>query len=190
MNLGLFSPRYGPISGSALWANERPAAAPARPANLARAFPGRASPRSRRLSYVAAETPWGYDGRAPQLNAKHARPTSERRSRPLSSRRLRKKLHKRALAFEIVDLSWDTAWRQRLLGSAPWSKLPITAQSPDLPARARSALSRHRLRFTVQKVPSEDRRDLWLEPSFAIFRFEALEFPEVWIESGNNPDSP
>jgi hypothetical protein len=108
----------------------------------------------------------------------------------MASRRLRRKVHKRALALEIVDLSWHTYWRQLLFAAAPWSIVSITARSPELPAGARKALSKHRLHFTVQRVPSEARRDRWLDPSFVVFRFEAKEFPEVWIESGNNPDSP
>ena len=105
----------------------------------------------------------------------------------MASRRLRKKRHKHALGFDIVDLSWNPHWRRRLFDAEMWEELAIDAHAPQLPAHVRRALVRHRLRFVVQKVPAEERRELWLEPTFVIFRFRAREFPEVWLESANNP---
>lgn len=104
------------------------------------------------------------------------------------SHRLLKKIHKRWLESDIVDLSQDHHWRKRLFDSSPGQVFAISIDDTrGLRGDAVAAVCRYKLHFSLQKVESSE-ADGWLsEGGGIIFKFWASTYPSVHIYSGNNP---
>jgi len=104
------------------------------------------------------------------------------------TRRLLKKLHKRWLESDIVDLSQNSNWRKRLFDSTPGQIFAISVDDTQgLRRDAASAVRRYKLHFSAQKVASSE-GEAWLsEGGNVIFKFWATSYPRTHIYSGNNP---
>lgn len=104
------------------------------------------------------------------------------------SHRLLKKIHKRWLESDIVDLSQDQHWRKRLFDSPPGQVFAISIDDTlGLRGDAVAAVCRYKLRFSLQRVELSQ-ADAWLsEGGSVVFKFWASNYPSVRIYSGNNP---
>lgn len=106
----------------------------------------------------------------------------------MRKRRIDKKLHKFWLEYEVVDLSQNSYWREKLFNSETYQEFHINKSNmPNIPQELSIAINRYDLKFKVAKVPSSE-TDSWLsENESIIFRFWAEAYPSVKIYSGNNP---
>ncbi|WP_437996318.1 hypothetical protein WMF26_35230 [Sorangium sp. So ce185] len=105
------------------------------------------------------------------------------------NKRTRKKLHKRHLELDVIDLSLVAFWRARLFETPVGNDLPLDGSHLEgVPERFRKAIRRHRLEYDVARVPATEAEPWLSEGGLIVFRFRAREFPSVVRYSGNNPD--
>lgn len=108
------------------------------------------------------------------------------------NKRIRRKVHKLYLYDVISDVSISHFWREQLFKSKDGEKLLIDNRSYKTDRRLRylhRILCRYSLKYYVSKISNED-GPKWKEDSDSIiFKFEAVEFPEIYDYSDNNPDS-
>ena len=98
-------------------------------------------------------------------------------------RRLRKKLHRRVLVEQVIDLSLKAAWRRRLLSAPEGRPHRIDRDHlDDVPPRLAATIRVHGLRFAAARVAADERAG-----ELVPFAFWALEFPAVIAWSWNNP---
>lgn len=105
-------------------------------------------------------------------------------------KRLSKKLHKKWLALDVIDLSQDSFWRKKLFEADKNEIFDIDKNNLDnLPQTLVKAIIRYNLKYRVAKVDGSE-TDAWLsEDGSIVFKFWVVEFPNLNIFSGNNPDS-
>jgi hypothetical protein len=104
------------------------------------------------------------------------------------SDRLLKKIHKRWLESDVLDLSQNSHWRKILFDSNPGEVFTIFhGCTQGLSRDAQEAVRRYGLHFSLKKIESS-RAETWLsEGGFVVFEFWATAYPGVRVRSGNNP---
>jgi hypothetical protein len=106
------------------------------------------------------------------------------------NKRIRKKLHKRYLELEVIDLSLIASWRARLFETPIGQYIPLDGSRLEgVPERLMKAIRRHRLEFEAARVPATEAEPWLSEGGLVVFRFRAREFPSIVHHSGNNPDA-
>ena len=106
------------------------------------------------------------------------------------NKRLSKKLHKKWLELDVIDLSQDSFWRKKLFNADKNEIFDIDKNNLDhLPQSLVKKIIKYNLKFKVAKVDTSE-TDAWLsENGSIVFKFWVVEFPNLKIFSGNNPDS-
>lgn len=109
------------------------------------------------------------------------------------NKRIRRKVHKKCMFDVIYDISISHLWRKKLFESKEGEKFQVDRLSsfpePGL-KRLHRILCRYNLKYYVSKVPDQEGPKWdWTEKGFVYFKFQSVEFPEIFDFSSNNPDS-
>ncbi len=108
------------------------------------------------------------------------------------SKQSRRKIHKKYLEDVICDVSQSKSWRKKLFASENYEKFPINFESTSI-AEVGSFLYRillqNVLQYQVEKIPNNEAAGWESSENCVIFKFSAIEFPEVFDYSANNPES-
>ena len=105
------------------------------------------------------------------------------------NKRLSKKLHKKWLELDVIDLSQDSFWRKKLFEADMNEIFDIDKNNLEhLPQSLAKAILKYNLKFKVAKVDGSE-TDAWLsENGCIVFKFWVVEFPKLKMFSGNNTD--
>lgn len=111
----------------------------------------------------------------------------------MANRRLRRKFQKDLLVDVAMDLSTESAWRERLFSADLGKELLVSSETiGELSYPWIRAVQRHRLMFVASRVSAEG-IDPWISGNgrAAVFAFWPKEFPNLQVHTGNPyPGSP
>jgi len=89
----------------------------------------------------------------------------------------------------VIDASQISYWRRKLFEAEENFTFQINAENcKDFPPYIIAALKKYRLRYVIAKVAASEVEPWLSKGDLVIFKIWPLEYPEVKVFSGNNPD--
>ena len=100
---------------------------------------------------------------------------------------LREEYHRKYIDYIGIDISQASYWRALLFANQFHKKFLISKNPIDnIPVYLRDIMTKHDLRYYVSKVTKSECPEDY--DGLVIFKFEAVEFPDITWYSGNNCD--
>jgi hypothetical protein len=107
----------------------------------------------------------------------------------MRTKRLDKKIHKYWLNLDVIDLSQQSYWRNKLFNSTENQEFKINKSNlTELTEQLKSAIKKYDLKYKVSRVSPKEAEPWLSESGNIIFKFWPEKYPELKQFSGNNPD--